>query len=719
MLIGGDSLDTSIPQVRSALSSIESAARNNRANMLKSPDRQTLWNDAARTNVSADVSTAYSRLRTMALAWAQPGQSLYQDAGLLADTIAGLEWMDARRYNSRSSAYDNWWDWEIGSPAILVDIAILLYDQLSPDQLARYMGAVERFVSDPGIMMVKTVATGANLADKCKIALLRGVLVHDPDKIRMAVDKLSPVFPYVTSGDGFYIDASFIQHSRHPYTGSYGLVLLADIANLLYLVAGSQFDVADPERANVSRWVTDGFAPLIFKGAMMDMVRGRAISRNGSSDHATGHSTIASLLRITQFAPEDEAAALRSTIKRWLLEDISRDFTSGLPLDLIGEARRILNDETIPRAEPAVASRVYASMDRAIHLRPGWAAGIAMHSSRTYNYESINSENLKAWHTGDGMLYLYNSDLTQFADQFWPTVDPQRLPGTTVIAGSTARQSQVGGNSSVGGASLDAYSAVMMQLSPDGRQLSAKKSWFLFDDEVVALGADIRGTVEGKTVETIIENRRVLGPVQLTLDPYNAWANLGGTIGYYFPSSNPRQSQRETRTGSWRDINAGGPTTALAAEYQTLWFDHGMQPVDATYAYVLLPGKSIDDTAAYAAAPAIEIIRNDASVQAVAHAGLGIRAANFWTAGESAAGISTDGVATVLVRQTEGQLSVAIADPTQANDGVLHVEIAIAAGDVINADEGVAVEQTSPTLRIAVDVRKARGKSFRVRFGPA
>ena len=88
-------------------------------------------------------------------------------------------------------------------------------------------------------------------------------------------------------------------------------------------------------------------------------------------------------------------------------------------------------------------------------------------------------------------------------------MDPQRLPGTTVIAGSTARQSQLGGSNAVGGASLDGYSAVMMQLSPDGRQLSAKKSWFLFDDELVALGADIRSTAAGKTVETIVENRRV------------------------------------------------------------------------------------------------------------------------------------------------------------------------------------------------------------------
>lgn len=715
MLIGGETLDTTLPQVRSALASIESAARNNRASLQKSSDRQSLWTDLTRTNISADVSSNYSRLRTMALAWAQPGQSLYQDPALLADTIAGLEWMDANRYNARSSEYDNWWDWEIGTPQILVDIAVLLYDQLTPDQLARYMAAVERFDSNPSIMIVSTVSTGANLADKCKIALLRGVLVKDRAKIQMAVSKLSPVFPYVTSGDGFYVDGSFIQHTRHPYTGSYGLVLLGDIANLLYLLAESPFDVTDAARANLSYWVTDGFAPLLYKGAMFDMVRGRAISRNSSSDHAIGHGTIAALLRIAQFAAE-EAAPLRSTIKRWLQDDTTRDFASGLPLDLVGEARRILDDDTILPADPPSASRIYASMDRALHLRPTWAAGIAMHSSRIYNYESINNENLKAWHTGDGMLYLYNSDLTQFADSFWPTVDPQRLPGTTVIAGSTARQSQVGGSNAVGGVSLNGYSAVMMQLSPDGRQLSAKKSWFLFDDEIVALGADIRGTASGKNVETIIENRRVPPTAAFTADPSGAWANLAGNIGYYFPASAPWQSLRETRTGAWRDINAGGPAATLNAEYQALWFDHGIQPSGATYAYVLLPGKSAEDTQAYAAAPAVQIIKNDAVAQAVAHPGLGIQAANFWTAG-SVGTITGDSIASVLVMQNESGLGVAIADPTQTNSAI-HVEITVPAGQAISVDEGVTVERTDPTVRLTINARGAHGKTFRASFGP-
>jgi hyaluronate lyase len=580
------------------------------------------------------------------------------------------------------------------------------------------MAAVDRFDSNPSIIIVNSVSTGANLADKCKNALLRGLIVKDPARVTLAVNDLTPVFAYVTSSDGFYLDGSFIQHTRHPYNGSYGLVLISDVANLLYLLAGSQFDVTDPGRANVPQWVTNSFAPLIYEGAMMDMVRGRAISRSSSPDHVVGHSVIASLLRFTQFAAPADATPLLAMIKRWLIDDTSQNYSVSLPLDLIGTANALLNDGTVMPADLPSSSRIYASMDRALHLRPTWAAGIAMHSTRIYNYESINNENLKAWHTGDGMTYLYNADLTQFSDAFWPTVDPQRLPGTTVIAGSTEKQSQTGGSSAVGGASADGYSAVMMQLNPVGKQLNAKKSWFLLDTELVALGADIRSTAPGATVETIIDNRKLATGSSFTTDPNGAWASLTSgnpavSIGYYFPDGAPWQQLSETRTGTWQAINAGGSATKLTANYQTLWFDHGPLASGATYSYILLPGMASDATAAYAASPNVQIVENDAIVQAISNPTLGIQAANFWaTGGATAAGITSDSIASVLVHQSNGAITIAAADPTETNTGVIHLEIANAAASILTQDDAVTVDQLSPTIRLSVNVKGANGKTL-------
>jgi len=115
----------------------------------------------------------------------------------------------------------------------------------------------------------------------------------------MARDALSQVLEYVESGDGFYRDGSFIQHNKHPYTGGYGKALLAEITRLMQLLHDSSWEVSDPNVSNIYKWVFEAFEPVIYKGAMMDMVRGRELTRYASHDHAIGHSTIASILQIS------------------------------------------------------------------------------------------------------------------------------------------------------------------------------------------------------------------------------------------------------------------------------------------------------------------------------------------------------------------------------------------------------------------------------------
>src|SRR5690606_29825633 len=117
---------------------------------------------------------------------------------------------------------------------------------------------------------------------------------------------------------------------------------------------------------------------------------------------------------------------------------------------------------------------------------------------------------------------------------------------------------------------------------------------------VVALGAGITGS-SGHAVESIVENRNLHadGTNELTVNgrvrattlgaeetvERVRWAHLEGVAGYLFPAGGSLRVLREERTGAWRDINTGGPTTPLTRRYVTLWFDHGVDPTDATYAY--------------------------------------------------------------------------------------------------------------------------------------
>ncbi len=716
MLTGGAGIDFSLPQIHARLAGIESSARGFWRSLQKDSDRATLWPDLASVTVSAQITSAWSRLRSMALAWATPGQNLYGDAALLADIRSAAAWLEENRYNARiPKEYDNWWDWEIGTPLQLGDLLVLLHGRLTPEETGRYAAAIDRFDSDPRVMIVSTVSTGANRVWKCMGAMLRAIAVKDAAKLQLASDSLGPVFPDVTSGDGFYQDGSFIQHGRHPYTGGYGNAFISQLADVLHLLAGSPWDVKDPARDNVYRWVFDSFQPLIYGGAMMDMVRGREVSRAGSGDHGAGHSTAAGILRLSQLAPANIAAKMQSMVKGWLVSDTSREWSTGIALDEMMPLSRLLADGSVAARGELLGSWIFAAMDRVVHLRPGWGFGLAMHSSRIYNFESINQENLHGWHTGDGMTYLYTSDLTQFSDGFWPTVDPQRLPGTTVVAGSMPRSNQVGGSPVAGGATVDGYSAAMMQLRPAGGQLNARKSWFLLDDEVIALGSDIRSTAPDQHVETIVENRQIAGEPAFTVAEDGKWACLGDKLGYFFPNGAGWKSARADRQGSWREINAGGSAAAIVRRYQTIWFDHVASPDGASYAYALLPGKNAAAVVAYAAAPGFRIVENSAQAHAVSKPGLGLRAVNFWSDSQkTSGGIRSDRIASVLVIEAGGAIQIAVADPAQAG-GAIHIEIDRTVTGVMEKDEGISIDRMSPAIRLTVNVANTRGKSLKVR----
>ena len=75
-----------------------------------------------------------------------------------------------------------------------------------------------------------------------------------------------------------------------------------------------------------------------------------------------------------------------------------------------------------------------------------------------------------------------------------------------------ASQSTLSPNAWAGGAEiLGLYGSAGMQLQATQSTLTAYKSWFMFDNEVVALGSGITST-DNRTIETIVENRRLKDP---------------------------------------------------------------------------------------------------------------------------------------------------------------------------------------------------------------
>lgn len=727
----GTGFDAAAEPYASRLKETGDLARGFRSRM--APAATSLWPDCP-FDPPAGITQSYSRLNTMAQAYAQPSTGLTGDATLAADVVEGLDHLAARIYHPQTTRYGNWWEWQIGSPRLLLDTVAIVDGQVTDGRRAAYLAAVDHFVPDSMLGDYTGTSTGANRVDLCRVVALRGLLGRSAAKLALARDALSPVFPYVTEGDGLYADGSFVQHTWVAYSGTYGFVLLDGLGRLFTLLRGSSWEVTDPKRQIIFDSVENAYAPLLHNGLMMDSVNGRAISRGLMrnderkvlrSDHFHGHALLAAVALLGQGASAAERERWNALVKGWIERDTTLDARTDRQFQVADLARlAAVAAGTGPAAPEPVAHKLFPAMDRAVHRRPGFAANIAMASERITYYENGNGENPRGWHTGAGMLYWWGADFggDQYTDSFWPTVDWYRLPGTTVSTKRLADNEGGGWGAPkpaatwVGGTTDGEFAAVGQDLRGLSSTLRAKKSWFCLADTVVCLGAGITGT-DGVPAETVVDNRNLgaAGTPVLTVDgvrqpvttgwrrdfPRARWAHLEGHGGYVFPGGTALRALREARTGAWADINTGSSPDPVTRRYLTLWQDHGTDPTDASYAYLLMPGATPRALAARAADPRwLTVLANSAARQSVAVPSLGVTAANFWTAG-TAGPLTVTAPASVLVRGRGRTATVCVAEPPRTGEP-LEVAWRHPVRAVVSAGPGVEVLATGRSLRLRV-----------------
>ncbi|MEV5607709.1 polysaccharide lyase 8 family protein [Streptomyces sp. NPDC052225] len=737
LLTGGPGLDTTEPRIAAAIARIDRAA----ASALKGLDptrADGLWPDLTSTSVSNHVTTSFKRLATAATAWAVPGTTRYGDPALAELLAQGVDWMLEHRYGPGHERFDNDWDWEIGSALALNDAAVLLHGTLGADRLARITDAVRHYTPDPNLWRVdRQIATGANRVWICTVVAVNAVLRGAGADLARVRDALSDVegggansvLAFRDSGDGtgegFYSDGSFLQHYKHPYNGGYGKELLGNLSRLLNLLAGTAWELTDPDVVNVRHWVTDGFEPLIARGDVHAGVCGREIARSSKQGHVAAQTVIEAVLRLLPGLSGADAGRFAALVKQWITEDTYRDFLDVTDLASLVAAQRLLASDTKPRGQ-LVTHRQFPRMDKAMHHRPAFTLGLSAYSSRIYNYESIQNENLHGWYLSDGMVLLYDGDLGHYSEDYWPTVDPLRLAGTTVVAQRpadaagqrTTNDADWAGGAALPGTTLGAYG---QDLRAYGSSLRALKSWFCLDDVIVHVGSGI--TADAGPVETVVENRKLRAvTAELTVDGVRAptdagWSaaydavrgvHLAGTGGYVFPRPTALRALREQRTATWRDINIKyGTDTPVTRPYLTLWQDHGTAPSGAGYCWLQLPGASAERTQRAALAPPVRPVAESTAVHAVRRAADGLLAANFWTAGR-AGELAADGPASVVVRPRDGLVDVAVSDPTQLRERVV-LDLDLRGLVVERADTGVTVSRTAAGTRITVDTAGRHG----------
>ncbi|MEU1972811.1 polysaccharide lyase 8 family protein [Microbacterium sp. NPDC019599] len=749
-LTGGTAFDPAAAPYAEAVARITSAAQADRAAMIRTPTTD-LWPDLTSATVTADRHETFIRVKGMALAYATRGSALAGDPSLLSDILWALDWLGANRYNTTSVNDGNNWYWALGIPMEINDTILMLNGRVPQARVDAFMAAERRFL--PGVYTTGAYSTGANRAWSAKVIALRGVIQSNSTLTAQAAREIVPIMRYVTTGDGYYERGGFIQHSTLPYVGGYGISAIELLAQVLYLFDESPWDVTDSSTGNLQKSVETTYAPFIWRGVMMDSVRGREISREYRTDIEAGSATIRAIAHLADSAEPTPRRSLRAAVKRMLADADLPRFQSTSSLYALVSTQGILADTSLAAAQPVVGARTFASMDRYVHRTSEYAFGVSSSSSRITNFETAtNGENQKAWYTADGMTYLYTRDTKQYSSHFWATVNRYRLPGTTVdtrVKGVNdgrnylTKQPFSGGLASAAGS----YGVYGMILDAPQSYLGANKAWFTFDDEIVALGSGINDpglTGTGwdgrpKHVETIVEDRRVEAADQtLVVDgaavtssavTYSnpAWASLSGSkgrIGYVFPGSESLRAGRTTQTGAWVDVNAkNGSTTPRTDTYFSLWFDHGTAPVDAKYSYVLLPGATTAETKAYAASPDTVVLANSTAVSAVKDLTKNAVGAVFWRASPTtvnvggAAFLTSSGRSVVSTAETGVSLSVSIADPTQAQTGPITITIDRAAKRVMSSSAAVTVTQLSPKIVLQVNVTGTRGAVETVKLG--
>jgi hyaluronate lyase len=585
------------PEVAEKLAAIEATA-GTRLAALDAAGEGELFRGVALGTSDANLTASFQYLYEIALATRVPGATpsdLRDDAAVQRRVIDGLQWLHDHYYGDQAAGYyGNWFNWEIGISAHVSRTLVLLRERLAehrPDLTATYVASMDAYLrngENGDVDLDSRFHTGANLADITTNRMLQGAVLGDDARIAKAIADqrtiLATIDPYhlrhgVT--DGFYADGSFVQHSSVAYTGSYGTSLLTRVVQTVRILDGTGY-VQDGDLAGTARrWVVDSFAPLVFEGWMMEIVRGRSVSRTSTNGYASVAAVVEAVTDLSDHVTGADGTALRGYVKH--VRETARvapDPARFVSPESVARYADILADASVPAADlnPAARNVAFNAMDRTVHRRPGYAFAVARSSARISKYEYMSGENLMPWFQGDGahFLYLAGEDQTRsFGVDYFTAVSPYRLAGVTAPveerrtipdlygqlwydnpeAGFTSSsESQntyvyfpTGTQAFSGGATLGAYGAAGLVQSDDAayaarhegllpddfvvyRNAEATKSWFMFDDEIVVLAAGVRGAAGRAATSTL--DVRIADPsdaVSVTgeLRDGTAWSGTG------------------------------------------------------------------------------------------------------------------------------------------------------------------------------------------------
>ncbi|KAF3919115.1 Chondroitinase-AC [Orbilia brochopaga] len=702
----------------------------------------------------------YGKLLQLAIAWGTPGTPQYQNDEVLQKMVQGLDHIHNIFFNSSNkdikdalASRTNWWAIQIGAPKTLADICVIIHDHLSADQRRRWGETIVGIVGNTAIPSLK----GGNRSWMARTLIITGIFMDDANVLNRGIATISAqgggpeiarnsLFRYVEPGDGegLYKDGSLISHDVYPYAGGYGLVMLDSLACMLALLNAAdspdEFRIRDPNANVIYEMVERNFLPVVWQGIVFEHVRGREVSRRDGPGWKNGHRLIHAAALLSKGCGGQICTDLESFVRLWHNSSPIPTLDNSM-LPQIPILNSILRSRSGPMAAPPRGGFATPIQEHFAYHSPDsrWCFTLSLCSKRIGRAETIGVENIKSWYQGDGMTYLFtHTHKTHYADDYWSTMDPLHVPGTTNHqteppppkykcmgyrdwSGGACWAGGGGGNgvafrSNGVGARV---AAVSMDHYAGDKRSAAKKSWFMMENAIVALGAGCTGNADPPSnLHTTVESRNLDCPGKLLVingEEYRNeagwekasnrvyWAWLENTGGYVFLDAGRdapyKLFSRQQRWGKWSDVNKGEQKSRCHREYLNIIIDHGVNPKSASYAYAILPLADVETTRLLSENPTWAVLQNTVELQAIRSQldnGNGdVLMATFWTPGE-VNGVRAEQPCQLVWGWWEAGSSwcLTVSDPTHR---VQRVAVCIGAiGQrglrVANASEGVVVD---------------------------
>ena len=602
-------------------------------------------------NYLSKIETAWppllhlKRLNYLTLGFVIKNNQYFNNQEVLASIVSGLRYWYAQKPSS-----SNWFQNDIAVPTAIGEILILLnHNKLQlpvslQDSLLKSMQQGNVYKS-----------IGANKLDIATHMLYRACVTKD--KTLMAAVLEQAFYPIsFTSQQGLQYDYSYLQHGPQLQIASYGEVFLKGEYKVASWVQGTIYALSADKLKILNNYLINSYLKTI-RGRYIDFnTEGRGISRNDILDKKsiTEASVNNSLLGLAKKASPENTA-------------------------LINEAQNRVNQIQAPSFKILPSHTHFWKADYTLHTRPTYSFNVRSVSKRTVRAEVGNNENLLGKFLPDGSTNIQRSGAEYF--NIMPIWEWDKIPGITsrdyqIDQPFTIEWGERGLGFFTGGVSDSLYGASVYDFNYN--EVIAKKAWFFFDKQVVCLGAGINSFATQNIVTTVNQSW-LKGKVLAYADekiirvkskksiskPIWIWHD---SIGYYFPDSAKLEITNQKQKGSWAKINASRSKSAIASKVFKMWFNHGVDPVDATYAYIVRPGISQQDIK-FDKQQEIEILANSKTMQAVKNETLNILQVVFYEAGvltDENISIKVDQPCIVLIKNIATKNpEIHLADPTQ------------------------------------------------------